>query len=234
MKTELKVFAGSQFVGKPALADVEFIPFLQQVNAFAAEQGLQVHVTSSARQHGVAVGNTIVPPATRSNHLVGHAIDMNLIHDGELFNSVALRKSNLQRLPSAVRKFIEAVRDEKHLRWGGDFSQQDPVHIDDELNGRDAAAWDTKFPIIQAQLIALTRPEAEPGEPRLLFLERPFITGPDVLAVQERLVALNFAMNPDGVFGPMTDRALTTFQEQQGLVADGIVGRGTRKALKLA
>lgn len=234
MKTELKVFAGSQFVGKPALVDLEFIPFLQQVNGFAAEQGLQVHVTSSARQHGVAVGNTIVPPATRSNHLVGHAIDMNLILDGELFNSRALRKSNLQRLPSPVRNFIAALREARHLRWGGDFSQQDPVHIDDELNRRDALAWETKFPIIQAELIALTRPAGEAGQPRLLFLERPFISGPDVRALQERLVELGFEMNPDGVFGPMTDRALTSFQEQAGLVADGIVGRGTRKALKLA
>ncbi|MQM29321.1 MAG: peptidoglycan-binding protein [Candidatus Accumulibacter phosphatis] len=233
MKTELRVFSGSQFVGKPALVDVEFIPFLQKVNDFAAEQLLQVHVTSSARQQGVAVGNTIVPPATRSNHLTGHAIDMNVIHDGQLFNSSALKKSNHAKLPAQVRKFIQAIRDEKELRWGGDFGTQDPVHVDDGLNIRDALAWDMKFPIIQAALIALTRPEAEAGQARLLFLERPFISGPDVFAVQERLVALGFAMNPDGIFGVVTDRALTTFQEREGLIADGIVGSSTRKALKL-
>ena len=52
-------------------------------------------------------------------------------------------------------------------------------------------------------------------------------------AVQDRLVELGFMMNPDGVFGALTDKAVTTFQAQNGLEPDGIVGADTRKALDL-
>lgn len=234
MSTELIVFSGSQFVGKPTLIDIDFATQLQRVNDFAAAERLQVFVTSAARQHGVAVGGNIVPPASRSNHLVGHAIDMNLKLDGRLFNSARLKNSALRSQPSAVRNFIKAVRNEPGLRWGGDFEDEDPVHIDDGLNVRDSALWDAKFLIIQAELIVLTRPSAAPGEPRLLMLERPFMTGPDVMALQQRLVALGFEMNPDGSFGPLTDRAVTEFQRQHGLEADGIVRGRTRRALGLA
>ena len=35
-------------------------------------------VTHAFRKEGQDIGGTIVPPASKSNHLVGHAIDMNL------------------------------------------------------------------------------------------------------------------------------------------------------------
>ena len=233
MPTEITAFSSSQFVGKPLLADVEFIPELQKINHFAAEGGLQVYITSSARQHGIAVGNNIVPPASRSNHLVGHAIDMNLKKNGGFYNSSAMRKGNIHRLPKAVKDFIKAVRNDSVLRWGGDFNPQDPVHIDNGLNIRDPATWDAKLQIIQFDLISLTRPQAQPGEPRLLFLERPFMEGADVYALQERLVELGYSMNPDSVFGPLTDRAVTSFQVRNGIEPDGIVGTDTRDALGL-
>ena len=233
MPTELVSFHGSQFVGKMVLADVEFIPMLEKLNEFANEGGILVHVTSSARQHGITLGNTIVPPASRSNHLVGHGIDMNLRKGQKFFNSSALSKKSLNKQPKAVKNFIQAIRDDGALRWGGDFTREDPVHIDDNLNNRDPILWEAKFRIIQADLNNLTRPSSESGAPRLLFLERPFMKGPDVRALQERLVELGFEMNPDGEFGPMTDVAVTEFQRQQGFEADGIVGPDTRRALKL-
>ena len=35
-------------------------------------------VTHAFRKEGQDIGGTIVPPASKSNHLVGHAFDMNL------------------------------------------------------------------------------------------------------------------------------------------------------------
>ena len=37
------------------------------------------------------------------------------------------------------------IRDDSELRWGGDFSPEDPVHIDDGLNVRDRDRWDKKL-----------------------------------------------------------------------------------------
>jgi hypothetical protein len=52
--------------------------------------------------------------------------------------------------------------------------------------------------------------------------------GSAVRAIQEAL-----GVGADGVFGPVTERAVKRFQRRNGLVADGIVGPQTRAALGL-
>lgn len=52
--------------------------------------------------------------------------------------------------------------------------------------------------------------------------------GPEVADVQERLRALGVAVSDEpAVFGPATEAAVRTFQQQRGLPADGIVGPDT-------
>ena len=233
IETELKSFVGSQFIGKPVLADIEFLSALKKINKLAKKHQVKIHVTSSARQQGLSVAGAIVKPASRSNHLVGHAIDMNIQSSDGFFDSKALKKSKLDDLPANVKAFIQAIRSDSNLRWGGDFNNQDPVHIDDALNIKDAALWDQKFSVIQSELIALTRPHAEANQPRLLFLTRPIMQGADVLAVQHKLIEKGIDMHADSFFGVITDTAVTAFQEQSGLEPDGIVGPGVRSALGL-
>jgi N-acetylmuramoyl-L-alanine amidase len=56
--------------------------------------------------------------------------------------------------------------------------------------------------------------------------------GDDVVALQQRLAALGFDCGPvDGVFGRETAKALQEFQRRTGLVADGMCGPATFKAL---
>jgi peptidoglycan hydrolase-like protein with peptidoglycan-binding domain len=98
---------------------------------------------------------------------------------------------------------------------------------------RQPNVWDQKFPLIQADLNALINPTSGPGQPRLLFLTQPFMRGQDVVAVQQKLIDLGFEIIADGIFGPATDEAVTEFQENKSLTADGIVGQRTRAALGL-
>jgi N-acetyl-anhydromuramyl-L-alanine amidase AmpD len=56
--------------------------------------------------------------------------------------------------------------------------------------------------------------------------------GEAVKQVQERLVAHGFIVTVDGVFGPMTQRAVRQFQLANSLTADGIVGVQTMLALQ--
>ncbi|BAT54405.1 putative peptidoglycan-binding domain-containing protein [Nostoc sp. NIES-3756] len=64
--------------------------------------------------------------------------------------------------------------------------------------------------------------------PRTLRLSRPLMEGSDVRKLQEKLQAAGFAITvADGVFGPGTDKAVKDFQQQKGLVVDGLVGAKT-------
>lgn len=57
-------------------------------------------------------------------------------------------------------------------------------------------------------------------------------TGAEVTRVQNRLAALGyFSTNPTGFFGSITEDAVTRFQRDQGLQADGVVGSQTLAAL---
>ncbi len=60
---------------------------------------------------------------------------------------------------------------------------------------------------------------------RLLYHKLPMLHGDDVAALQRDLNALGFdAGRVDGIFGPVTLRALLDFQENRDMAADGIVG----------
>jgi hypothetical protein len=83
-----------------------------------------------------------------SNHLAGHAIDMNVKY-GEAKDKWCNSTCLGGVLPDGVSGFIKAIQDDAGLRWGGDFSDKDPVHIDDNLNA-DGEAWKERKKATQA------------------------------------------------------------------------------------
>ena len=67
---------------------------------------------------------------------------------------------------------------------------------------------------------------------RMIYLRSPMTRGDDVTDLQRRLGGLGFDAGwLDGIFGPDTERAAREFQHNQGLTADGVVGRETIAAL---
>lgn len=63
---------------------------------------------------------------------------------------------------------------------------------------------------------------------RNLRLTNPFMTGNDVRALEAALVKEGYAINCDGVFDEGLEKALKSFQQDYGLIADGIAGPATR------
>ena len=88
-----------------------------------------------------------MPPATDSNHLVGHAIDMNLYEGKVLCNSKCL--TNPPEQLKGVKCFISSIQHDPTLRWGGDFRLKDVVHIDDGLNVHDRPLYIKLFVSLQ-------------------------------------------------------------------------------------
>lgn len=69
---------------------------------------------------------------------------------------------------------------------------------------------------------------------RTLEMKTPALRGEDVYALQTALNELSFgAGTPDGIYGPMTDRAVREAQQTLKLVVDGKAGGATQKALAL-
>lgn len=68
---------------------------------------------------------------------------------------------------------------------------------------------------------------------RVLKVTNPMMQGDDVRQLQAALVAAGINVDTDGYFGAGTAAAVTQFQQQKGLDADGIVGPATRLELGL-
>ncbi|GGI82861.1 N-acetylmuramoyl-L-alanine amidase [Saccharopolyspora subtropica] len=80
---------------------------------------------------------------------------------------------------------------------------------------------------------ALTDARWRLGDRSLAYLVSKPISGDDVFALQERLLELGYdAGRPDGIFGRETEQALRSFQRDYGLNPDGICGPGTLRALR--
>ncbi|GMA49793.1 hypothetical protein GCM10025857_11500 [Alicyclobacillus contaminans] len=83
-------------------------------------------------------------------------------------------------------------------------------------------------------------PQTQGSEPRMvqasrfLRLTTPDMRGPDVMAVQRRLIALGVLSGGfDGEYNSQTRAAVIAFQRASGIRADGIVGPETWMALGL-
>jgi len=141
----IRTVSYANYLGAHIEVHNDFVQHIQQINDYAGQSNVKVYITSSFRKNA-SVGGAIVPPATKSNHMVGHAIDMNVMYNGNtLCNSVCLAGT----MPPAVHTFIQKIRNDPALRWGGDFTERDTVHIDDGLNIHNAAKWDQEY--VQAQ-----------------------------------------------------------------------------------
>ncbi len=133
----MKQFTASNFKGDCTIHN-DFESTLDKINEVAQKYNITVHIISSYRADANVQG-AIVKPATHSNHMVGHAIDCNIMHQGKLYNSALMQTDT-----GIIRQFINELKT-MGIRWGGDFGKPDPVQFDDGLNVNNMTAWMTKY-----------------------------------------------------------------------------------------
>ena len=146
---------------------------------------------------------------------------MQLLHRGDIGPAVAEIKNTLSALGllpvngrTGPAVFDEAV--EQAVRA---FQQQRGL-ITDGIVG-------------PATYRALTDARWRLGDRPLAYMVSKPLSGDDVFALQERLLELGYdAGRPDGIFGRQTEQALRSFQRDYGLNPDGICGPATLRALK--
>lgn len=153
IKNGLVIYKSQNIKGhknSPVIIDSLFVPTLNKINTIAKNNNLTVVVTHSFRKANKKLTGAIVKPAKYSNHLTGHAIDMNIVYKNKWYTSRRLRKSNLRNLPYSIQNFVNGLRKEPNIRWGGDFRSEDPIHIDDNFNS-DLTKWKTRYSLCQKQ-----------------------------------------------------------------------------------
>ena len=107
----------------------ELVAYLQKANQKASELSVELKLNQTMRVNGVPVSGAVVTPASKSQHLIGHALDCNII-DGENWNNSTAFANNNET--ENAKKFIKAMK-EDGLRWGGDFSNVDTPHFDKQV-----------------------------------------------------------------------------------------------------
>ncbi|MCG8568006.1 MAG: M15 family metallopeptidase [Desulfobacterales bacterium] len=131
--------------GRQVLIHRDFYPHAEVLRVMARSRGVELVVTQGYRAPGKPVRDTVVTPAVRSNHLAGHALDMNPRYRGKTYTSEDMNWTHFGELPPPVQDFLMAVRDHGLLRWGGSFSTPDVVHVDLPLNLEDEALWNRYY-----------------------------------------------------------------------------------------
>ncbi len=121
----------------------DFVPRLEFMEKEAKARAIELFITSSLRKPNTPVTNAIVTPAKMSNHFVGHAVDLNFIFQGKWYGSRSFKEA--KPIPNEICTLIEAIKGNRHLRWGGDFSTPDYIHFDDKINAQDPESYKAKL-----------------------------------------------------------------------------------------
>ncbi len=126
--------------GNQMLVHQDFVPRVTAMNAAAKNAKVTLRINQSFRVQGLPVSGAVVPPASKSQHLIGHAMDLNIV-DGSLVNTSAMFIAGTAS--QGAKDFVKAAKS-LGLRWGGDFSPKDPPHFDDFIDPS-GAEYDHSF-----------------------------------------------------------------------------------------
>ena len=116
------------------------LQLIKDLNKHAKAKKITIKINQAFRIHGVNVTGAVVPPATKSQHLIGHAIDCNIVDGGNWNNSAAFKNN---KATENAKNLIKEMK-KSGFRWGGDFAKVDTPHFDYQISSTNIA-YDVKF-----------------------------------------------------------------------------------------
>ncbi|EYF08798.1 peptidoglycan-binding domain-containing protein [Chondromyces apiculatus] len=195
--------------------------------------------------------------ARKSDHNLGNAVD--ITHDpssgcdGNVISALAIKDSRVTYVIWNHKIYSRARAAEGWRRYTGSNPHTKHCHISISTKSRnDTRAWAwvsahgapatpvvTPPPPAEASGGGDTPPTSGAPRPKPSPQSVPYpnvalrqgTRGPNVKRVQTRLDALGWDLPADGIFGPITDRNVKSFQRRKGLLDDGVVGPRTWSAL---
>jgi hypothetical protein len=84
------------------LVHQDFVASLRVMNTKAADAKVTLRINQAFRVQGVAVNGAVVPPASSSQHLIGNAVDLNIV-DGSTVNTSAMFLAGTQTQAAKIR-----------------------------------------------------------------------------------------------------------------------------------
>lgn len=125
---------------------------LTELNKTAKNEKVIIKINQAFRVSGAKVTGAVVTPATKSQHLIGHAIDCN-IADGNNWNTSTNFKKGTET--KSAKNLIKAITNSGY-RWGGNFGKKDTPHFDKQV-GSATFTYDAKF-FFNQRMISLGQP----------------------------------------------------------------------------
>ncbi|MGF9741569.1 peptidoglycan-binding protein [Priestia megaterium] len=158
----------------------------------------------------------------RSYHIVGQAIDFVPVKSNGAIDYSAYEK----------QPYIKALQYAKKIGfgWGGDWKTfKDKPHLENKTIAYGSDTFKTR-----GSLPNVSRPSQEVSKPTAASssLIKKGDRGQAVKEVQGHLVRHGYKVSTDGIFGAGTEQGVKSFQKDNGLIADGIVGAKTLEELK--
>ena len=120
---------------------------IKELNKEAVAKKVIIKINQAFRVSGVKVTGAVVSPATKSQHLIGHAIDCNIVDGASWNNSTNFKNKKETANAKSIIKSLKA----SGYRWGGDFTNVDTPHFDKQLSSSHFA-YEAKFYLNQRMI----------------------------------------------------------------------------------
>lgn len=124
--------------GKPCMIHEDFIPSMDLFCRYLEICKLTFLMTSSFRTDLTGITGAVVTPAKKGNHLIGQAVDGNLIDD----NKVIWTNEMMKKPSRTILQFLGLIHRCKLLRAGYYFKIPDRIHYDSGINIQNPKRWE--------------------------------------------------------------------------------------------